>query len=402
MSLESKFLSYIAIETTSDPFSNTSPSTATQFNFARFLKQELDTLHVKSILDEYSYLYAFLPANNSKKTDKIGIVCHLDTSSDAKGNDIKPNIIEFYDGNDIKLANGLIIDTATFRFLEALKGERLITTDGTTLLGGDDKAGIAIAMSIIEYFATHQHILHGDLIFAFTPDEEIGLGTAHFNYDLFKVDYAYTIDGGDIHYLSYETFNAAKAVVTCYGISVHPGSAKNKMINSTHLAIEFDNLLGSDRPESTEGREGFFHLTNILGNVEKTVSHYIIRDHDALSFALLKEKMYKIVDKINSQYKRKVLEIEISDQYHNMAEVIKNKLYIVDQIRDAFISHGINVSYEPIRGGTDGAHLTFAGIPTPNLPTGDYNAHGVLELVSVTQMEKIFEILLDFLTKKGL
>lgn len=386
-----RFLNYISFETTSDENSKTCPSTKNQLDLANYLVKELNSLGIESELDENGYVYANIPGNI--KTEKtVGFIAHMDTSPDMSGKNVKANIIKNYNGCDIKLNDEFTTTVKDFPFLKSLKGETIITTDGTTLLGADDKAGIAIIVSAVDELINDKDAKYGDIKIAFTPDEEIGRGADLFDVEKFGADFAFTIDGGPIGELEYETFNAASCKIEIQGKNVHPGSAKNTMVNSQIIAMELNNMLPiNERPENTENYEGFFLLTNISGSVEHTEMNYIIRDHSREKFLEKKKLFEEIVKFLNIKYEDRIT-IEIKDQYYNMREKIENNMEIIDLAKKAFKLSSVDPKIGPVRGGTDGSKLSFMGLPTPNIFTGGYNYHGRYELVSLDQMEKSKEI----------
>ncbi len=394
-----RFLKYISFETTSNPQSENTPSTENQMEFARFLTKELEEIGLKEVsLDENGYIMATLPSNNNSVYPTIGFIAHIDTSPDARGKDISPQIIKNYDGKDITLNAGknIILSPTEFPELNLYIGQDLIVTDGTTLLGADDKAGIAEIVTAMEYLVKHPEIKHGKIRIAFTPDEEIGKGASLFNVQKFGADYAYTIDGGRIGELEYENFNAAEATVFFYGRNVHPGEAKGKMINSMRLAQEFMNKIpAAETPEQTEGYEGFFHLTHIQGNVEETALHYIIRDHDKEKFELRKNLLQDSVKQIKDQWGEHFVSIDLKDQYYNMRKKIEPIMHIVQQAEQAMRKVGIEPIIKPIRGGTDGAQLSFKGLPCPNIFTGGHNFHGKYEFIPIQSMQKAVEVIIE-------
>lgn len=386
-----RFLNYISFETTSDENSKTCPSTKNQLDLANYLVEELNSLGIESELDKSGYVYANIPGNI--KTEKtVGFIAHMDTSPDMSGKNVKANIIKNYNGCDIKLNDEFTTTVKDFPFLKSLKGETIITTDGTTLLGADDKAGIAIIVSAVDELINDKDAKYGDIKIAFTPDEEIGRGADLFDVEKFGADFAFTIDGGPIGELEYETFNAASCKIEIQGKNVHPGSAKNTMVNSQIIAMELNNMLPiNERPENTENYEGFFLLTNISGSVEHTEMNYIIRDHSREKFLEKKKLFEEIVKFLNIKYEDRIT-IEIKDQYYNMREKIENNMEIIDLAKKAFKLSSVDPKIRPVRGGTDGSKLSFMGLPTPNIFTGGYNYHGRYELVSLDQMEKSKEI----------
>lgn len=400
-----RFLKYVKYHTTSDENSNTFPSTEGQLIFARELAKELKELGLSEVeVDENGYVTALLPANTDKKIPTIGFIAHMDTSPDMCGKDVKPQIIENYDGNDIVLnkEKGIILSTSEFPELKNYIGKTLITTDGTTLLGADDKAGIAEIITAIEYLINHPEIEHGNVKIAFTPDEEIGRGVDKFNVKKFACDFAYTVDGGELGTIEYENFNAASAKIKIHGRNVHPGTAKGKMKNSILIGIELQNMLPElERPEHTEGYQGFYHLNNFQGTVEETSMYYIIRDFDKQPFSDKKEYIKSIVEALNKKYGEGTVELELKDQYYNMREVIEKHMHIVETAMEAMRSLGIEPKVVPIRGGTDGARLSFMGLPTPNLFTGGHNFHGKYEFIPIHAMEKAVEVIVKIVELYG-
>ena len=398
MKIENRFLKYISFDTQSDPYSTTAPSTAKQKDLGEFLVEEMRILGLVNVnMDEFGVVYGTIPSNNQHQGDVIGLIAHMDTSPDASGKDVHPQVIRDYDGSCITLneEKEMYLDPQEFEDLHEVIGHDIITTDGTTLLGADDKAGIAIIMSMAEYLYKHPDFKHNDIQIAFTPDEEVGRGTENFNVEKFNADYAYTIDGGHIAELAYENFNAYQVIVDIVGKSIHPGSAKNKMINASTVAMEFDRLLPVQRkPEYTEHYEGFHHLTSIQGSCEKAKLEYIVRDHD---FGELKKQLNdfkRIQAYLNSCYGKELVSVTVKEQYLNMKDIIEETPYIIDQVKNAMIDVGIKPHVTPIRGGTDGAKLSFKGLPCPNLGTGGFNYHGPYEFVSITMMKKGVELLL--------
>ncbi len=396
--LLNRFLRYVQIDTQSDPESKTSPSTVKQFDLAKLLVEELRELGLSDVkLDEHCYVYATLPGNvTDKQVPTIGFIAHLDTTPDFTGHNVKPLVHENYDGGDLVLNKDLniILSPKEFPELTGYKGQTIITSDGTTLLGADDKAGIAEIMTALEYLVKNPRIKHGEIRIAFTPDEEIGRGTEHFDVQGFGAGFAYTVDGGPIGELEFENFNAAEAKVLVHGKNVHPGTAKNKMINSIRVAMEFDSLLPQhERPEHTEGYEGFYHLMSFKGDVEKSQLHYIIRDHDRQKFEARKQLFKDIAEFLNKKYNRDLIELSLRDQYYNMREKIEPVMYIVNLAEQAMQSAGVEPKIKPIRGGTDGAMLSFKGLPTPNLFTGGHNFHGRYEYIPLQSMQKAVEVI---------
>ena len=397
-----KFLRYIAVDTASDETTGTSPSTAGQFDLAKLLISELKEIGIPGedifFDSDHCYIYCRIKASSGidVNTPKIGFIAHMDTSPEAPGKCTSPRFIENYDGKNITLGNGKILSPENFPDLLLYKGKTLITTDGSTLLGADDKAGVAEIMCMAEHFMTHPEDLHGEIWLAFTPDEEIGEGTKHFDLTRFGADFAYTIDGGRIGEISYENFNAASAVITVTGRGVHPGDAYGKMINSIRIAGKIDSLIpDSERPETTRDHEGFFHLTDISGATGKTVMKYIIRDHDMDKFNEKKSRMKSICEKVMSDNPGVIIDADISDTYFNMIEkIIPDNTAIIDRCTGAMEKVGITPFTEPIRGGTDGATLSFMGLPCPNICSGGHNYHGVYEFICKESMEKITGLLI--------
>lgn len=392
-----RFLEYVKFETTSDENSNTTPSTKSQFELAKFLVKELESLGLDTVtMDENAYVYASLKSNSNKNLPKIGFIAHMDSSPDMTAKNVKPQIIK-YMGGDIKLNEKFSIKESEFPFLKNLIGEELITTDGNTLLGADDKAGIAIIVSAIEHLLKNPEIEHGDIKIAFTPDEEIGRGADLFDVTLFDADFAYTIDGGPLGELEYENFNAASAKITIQGKNVHPGSAKNIMVNSQLIAMELNSMLPVNmRPEYTTDYEGFFLLTNIEGDVENTKLNYIIRDHNMEKFKEKKIILKSAVEFLNKKYKD-IISIELTDSYYNMKEKIEDHMYVVDLAKKSMEELNIVPIIKPIRGGTDGARLSFMGLPCPNIFTGGYNFHGRYEFIPISSMKKGKELVLKII-----
>jgi len=392
-----RFISYVIIDTESDPNSNTTPSTAKQWDLANKLAEELKTIGMSDVtIDENAYIMATLPSNVDYEVPTIGFISHFDTSPDFTGANVKPNIIENYDGKDIVLnkEKNIVLSPSYFEDLLLYVGQTLITTDGTTLLGADDKAGITEIVTAMEYLINNPDIKHGKIRVGFTPDEEIGRGAHKFNVDKFGADWAYTMDGSQIGELEYENFNAAGAVVKVKGKIVHPGYAKGKMINSMYYATEFINALPKlETPEHTEGYQGFFHLTKIDGHVEETTLQYIVRDHDKDKFEAKKELMTKIAGDLNELHNSDIFSIEINDQYFNMKEKVEPVVHIVDIAEEAMISLGIKPLIKPIRGGTDGSQLSYMGLPCPNIFAGGHNFHGRYEYIPVESMQKAVEVI---------
>lgn len=392
MDIVERFLNYVKFDTQSSEESNTTPSTAKQLVFAKFLKEELDDIGLKDVeLDNSGYLYATLPANTDKEAPTIGFISHMDTSPDASGANIKPRIVKNYDGKEIILdeKDNLVLSPKTFPELLLHQGEDLIVTDGHTLLGADDKAGIAAIVQAMVYLMAHPEIEHGDIRVGFNPDEEIGMGAHLFDVEKFGCEWAYTMDGGDVGELEYECFNAAGAKIRIKGASVHTGYAKGKMINAVRIATEFQSMLPQDEtPETTEGYQGFFHLMNLQGNVEQAQMSYIIRDHDRKKFEDRKELITELVSKLNNQYGAGTLTLEMHDQYYNMKEKVEPMMHVIDIAIKAMEHLGISPKVQAIRGGTDGAQLSFRGLPCPNIFAGGINFHGPFEFVPIQSIEK--------------
>lgn len=389
MDIVERFLNYVSFDTQSSEETHTTPSTEKQRIFAQYLKEELIKEGLQDVeLDELGYLYATLPSNTARQVPTIGFIAHMDTSPDASGTNVKPRIITSYDGEDIVLSNGIVTSVEKFPELLSHKGEDLIVTDGTTLLGADDKAGIAEIVQAMVYLQEHPDIKHGKIRIGFNPDEEIGLGAHHFDVEKFGCEFAYTMDGGEVGEIEFENFNAASARIAINGCSVHPGYAKDKMVNAARIATELASMLSAEEtPEATEGYEGFFHLINISGTVEKAQLSFIIRDHDREFFESRKAEMFDIVEAINEKYGN-VATLELKDQYYNMREKLEDKMYIIDIAKQAITEAGMPPKNKAIRGGTDGAQLSFKGLPCPNIFAGGLNFHGPHEFCSVQSMEK--------------
>ncbi|WP_372755847.1 peptidase T [Mariniflexile sp.] len=392
-----RFISYVTVDTESDPTSNTTPSTAKQWDLANRLVEELNTIGLEDVsIDENAYIMATLPSNVPYEVPTIGFIAHFDTSPDFTGTNVKPQIIEKYNGKDIILNDieNIVLSPDYFDDLLQYKGQTLITTDGTTLLGADDKAGITEIVSAMEYLINHPEIKHGKIRIGFTPDEEIGRGAHKFDVEKFGAEWAYTMDGSQIGELEFENFNAASAVVKVKGKIVHPGYAKGKMINSMYIAQEFINSLPRlETPEHTEEYQGFFHLSSIKGEVEETILQYIIRDHDFGHFEARKEMMEKLTNELNEQYGWEVISVEIKDQYYNMREKIEPVMHIVDIAEEAMKQLNITPLIKAIRGGTDGSQLSYMGLPCPNIFAGGHNFHGRYEYVPVESMIKATEVI---------
>lgn len=398
MTVVDRFLDYVKFDTQSDELTNMTPSTPGQMIFAQHLEKELRAMGLDDItLDDNGYLMATLKGNVDKQVPTVGFIAHLDTSPDMSGKHVAPRIVENYDGNDIVLnaAKGIVLETAKFPELLDYKGQDLIVTDGNTLLGADDKAGIAEIITAVDYLIKHPEIKHGDIRIAFNPDEEIGQGAHKFDVSLFNADWAYTMDGGEIGELEFENFNAAVAKVTFKGRNVHPGYAKHKMLNSIRVANQFAIMLPRwETPEHTEGYEGFYHLISIEGTVEETVLTYIIRDHDRDRFERRKKELEHLTRKINNEFPDCV-SIEIKDQYFNMREKIEPVMHIIDTAIQAMKNVGVAPKVQPIRGGTDGAQLSFKGLPCPNIFAGGLNFHGRYEFVPIPSMEKATQVIIE-------
>jgi len=392
MNITDRFLKYVSFTTTSDENTNMTPSTPGQMIFAKFLVEELTSIGLQQVeLDKNGYVMATLPANTDKEVPTIGFVAHMDTSPDMSGRHVKARVVTNYDGKNIVLnaEKEVVFDTEKYPEILQYKGQDIVVTDGTTLLGADDKAGIAEIVTAMEYLIAHPEIKHGKIRVGFTPDEEIGQGADHFNVQKFGADWAYTMDGGEIGELEFENFNAAGAKVYFNGTNVHPGYAYHKMINSMRIAQQFIGMLPrSETPEHTEGYEGFYHLTGMEGTVEKSTLSYIIRDHDRDRFERRKKEITHLVNKINAEFGEGTATIEIKDQYFNMREKIEPVMHVVDLAFAAMEAVGVKPNVKPIRGGTDGARLSFEGLPCPNIFAGGHNFHGRFEYVPVQSMEK--------------
>ena len=398
MKLVERFLDYISFDTQSDEETNMTPSTPGQMVFVRHLKEELEKMGLEEIsLDDNGYLMATLPANTDRNVPTIGFIAHVDTAPDMSGKHVNPRIVRNYDGKDITLnaEQKILLTPADFPELLDYVGQDLIVTDGTTLLGADDKAGIAEIVSAVAYLQEHPEIKHGKIRIAFNPDEEIGKGAHKFDVERFGCEFAYTMDGGEIGELEYENFNAAYAKVTISGRNVHPGSAKHKMVNSIRVAANFIEMLPRwETPEHTEGYEGFYHLVGIQGSVEQTVLTYIIRDHDRNRFESRKREIEHLVRKTNTEFPGSTT-VEIGDQYYNMREKIEPVMHIIEVAEKAMREAGVQPKVQPIRGGTDGAQLSFKGLPCPNIFAGGLNFHGRFEFVPILSMEKATEVIVN-------
>ncbi len=395
-----RFLRYVSVDTQSNEESETQPSAAKEWNLLKMLLEELQTLGVEACLDEYGYVMATLPSNLDKDVPAVGFIAHVDTAPDASGADVKPQIIENYDGSaiDLKGVPGLQLKPEEFPEMLHFVGQTLITTDGTTLLGADDKAGVAEIMTAVQYLVEHPEVKHGKICIGFTPDEEIGRGVVKFDVSRFGADYAYTMDGGEIGELEFENFNAASAKIHIQGRNVHPGNAKGKMKNAILIGQELNSLLPVDqRPEYTEGYEGFFHLISFKGAVEEADFAYIIRDHDRAKFEAKKVLIQQVTDFINTKYGEGTATLVLKDQYYNMREQVEPHYFIIEKAIKAMEMAGIKPKIQPIRGGTDGANLSFKGLPCPNIFAGGLNFHGKMEYVPLQSMEKATEVILNLI-----
>lgn len=395
-----RFLRYVAIDTQSDENSESQPSAAKELDLLKLLCKELNDMGVEATLDEYGYVMGTIPSNIDKKVPAIGFIAHVDTSPDASGKDVKPQIISNYDGGNIELKGmpGLALKPSEFPELLNHKGETLITTDGTTLLGADDKAGVAEIMNAVQYIVEHPEFKHGEIKIGFTPDEEIGRGVVKFDVKRFGADYAYTMDGGEIGELEFENFNAASAKIHIQGRNVHPGYAKDKMKNAIIIGMELNDLLPvGQRPELTEGYDGFFHIISFNGTVEEANFGYIIRDHDRKKFEDKKEIIRKCVDFINMKYGEGTATLEVKDQYYNMREQVEPYYFIVEKAIKAMEMADIKPKIQPIRGGTDGANLSFKGLPCPNIFAGGLNFHGKMEFATLENIEKASQVVLNII-----
>lgn len=396
-----RFLRYVSVDTQSDENSETQPSSAKQLDLLRMLRDELESMGVEATLDEYGYVMGTIPSNIDRKVPVIGFIAHVDTSPDASGANVRPQIIKDYDGGDIELKGvpGLAMKPFEFPELLAHKGETIITTDGTTLLGADDKAGVAEIMNAVQYIVEHPEFKHGEIKIGFTPDEEIGRGVAKFDVKKFGAEYAYTMDGGDVGELEFENFNAASAKIHIQGRNVHPGYAKGKMKNAILIGMELNSLLPvQQRPEFTEGYDGFFHIISFKGCVEEADFGYIIRDHDRALFEQKKEEMRKCVDYINARYGEGTAVLEMKDQYYNMRQQVEPYYFIVEKAVKAMEMEGIKPRIQPIRGGTDGANLSFMGLPCPNIFAGGLNFHGKMEFAPLESIEKASRVVLNIIS----
>lgn len=395
-----RFLRYVAVDTQSCEESESQPSAEKELDLLKMLRDELEAMGVEAVLDEWGYVMGRIPSNTEKKVPAVGFIAHVDTAPDASGADIKPQIIENYDGGEIALkgVEGLSLKPEEFPELLKYKGQTLITTDGTTLLGADDKAGVAEIMEAVRYVVEHPEFKHGDICIGFTPDEEIGRGVVKFDVERFGADFGYTMDGGEIGELEFENFNAACARIHIQGRNVHPGNAKNKMKNAILIASELNGLLPVEqRPEYTEGYEGFFHIISFKGTVEEADITYIIRDHDREKFEHKKKVIAKVCHFINGKYGEGTATAAVKDQYYNMREMVEPHYHIIEKAVKAMEMAGVKAKIQPIRGGTDGANLSFKGLPCPNIFAGGHNFHGKMEFVPVESMVKASEIILNII-----
>ncbi|SCI79775.1 Peptidase T [uncultured Clostridium sp.] len=395
--VEERFLEYVKVDTKSDTTTGTTPSTKGQLVLADILAKELKEMGLNDVtISEYGYVYATLEKNCNKNVPTIGFIAHMDTAPDYSGKDVNPQIVKNYDGGDIKLNEDTVLSPKFSPELKNYIGKTLITTDGTTLLGADDKAGIAEIMTAVEYLINHPEIEHGDIKIGFTPDEEIGEGADHFDVKYFGADFAYTLDGGAIGELEYENFHAAGVKVTIKGVNVHPGYAKNKMVNSITIANEFASMLPADEvPEKTSGYEGFYHLIELNGTVENTSMQYIIRDFFDDTFVKKQEKLKEIEKTLNNKYGEGTVTVDIKEQYRNMKEMVEPVMHIVDNAKKAMEEADVIPEIRPIRGGTDGSRLSYMGLPTPNMFTGGENFHGKYEYIAIESMEKAVQVVVN-------
>jgi tripeptide aminopeptidase len=397
MNITERFLKYVSFTTTSDENTNMTPSTPGQMIFAKYLVDELKSIGLTEVdVDKNGYIMATLPANIQKEVPTIGFIAHMDTSPDMSGKNPKPRVVANYDGSDIVLneEKAIVLETAKYPEILMYIGQDIVVTDGNTLLGADDKAGLAEIVSAMEYLVAHPEIKHGKIRVGFTPDEEIGQGADHFDVEKFGAEWAYTMDGGEIGELEFENFNAASAKVTFKGVNVHPGYARHKMLNSMRVAHQFASMIPRhETPEHTEGYEGFFHLTNMEGTVEKSSLSYIIRDHDRDRFERRKKEFAHLVNKINAEFGDGTATLEMRDQYYNMREKIEPVMHIIDLAFNAMNDVGVTPKVKPIRGGTDGSRLSYMGLPCPNIFAGGHNFHGRFEFVPVQSMEKAMQVI---------
>ncbi len=398
MNSTERFLNYVRIWTTSDDTTGTTPSTVRQLDLARYLRDELIAIGMSEVtLDENGYVMATLPANVEGKP-VLGLIAHMDTAPDASGENVQARIVRAYDGKDIELSPGIVLETSKYPEILNYKGQDIIVTDGTTLLGADDKAGVAEIVTAMEYLLAHPQIKHGKVRVGFTPDEEIGEGPDHFDVAKFGADFGYTMDGGAIGELEYENFNAASLKVHVHGVNVHPGYGFEKMVNSMLIAREFMGMLPPDEtPATTRGYEGFFHIVGMSGTVEQTTLSYIIRDHNRDQFEARKALVEQLVKELNDEYGEGTIEAVMKDQYYNMREMVEPKMWIVDLAKQAMEEAGVKVKVQPIRGGTDGARLSFMGLPCPNIFAGGENFHSRFEYLPIPSMEKAIEVILNII-----
>ncbi|BCU51686.1 tripeptide aminopeptidase [Staphylococcus auricularis] len=387
---------YTMIDTQSNPDSTDTPSTLKQWDLLNLLEETLQSFGLETDLDQYGYLFATLPSNIDETVPTVGFLAHVDTSPDFNATNVNPQIVEQYDGKPIQLGDtDRVLSQDVFPGMKNVEGHTLMITDGTSLLGADDKAGVVEIVEAVKYLTEHPEIKHGDIRVGFTPDEEIGRGPHKFDVDRFNADFAYTIDGSEYGELQYESFNAAEAIVTCHGVNVHPGSAKDAMVNAITLGTAFQNALPENEvPEQTDDYEGFYHLMKFNGDVEKATLQYIIRDHDATQFEARKQKLLDIRDDINQKFSNDPIEVEVNDQYYNMGDKIKEHPEVIDIPKRVFAELGIEPNTSPIRGGTDGSQLSYKGLPTPNIFTGCDNFHGPFEYASIDVMEKAVEVII--------
>lgn len=395
MALVERFLKYVSFETTSDPSSETVPSTSTQLVLAKLLAEQMNEIGLVNVeVSKYGYVYGTLPSNLDKEVDNIGFIAHMDTSPDFNGKDAKPRIIENYDGKDIVLSEGIVTKVDELTELKRFEGKDLIVTDGHSLLGADDKAGIAEILEAMDFYVKNPDVKHGTIQVAFTPDEEIGRGADYFDVERFNAKYAFTVDGGAVNEINYETFNASEANITVNGLSIHPGTAKNTMINSLNIAMEYHNLLPvCKRPEHTEGLEGFYHLVSMQGGCEKTELYYIVRNHDSDEFERQQLQLQRNAEYINEKYGRNLIEVNITETYRNMKEILIDCPEIIDTLKSAVEMLGLEPVFVPVRGGTDGSRLTFMGLPCPNIGTGGAFYHGKHEVCCIQEMHMVVELI---------
>ncbi|WP_278926503.1 peptidase T [Staphylococcus auricularis] len=387
---------YTMIDTQSNPDSTDTPSTLKQWDLLNLLEETLQSFGLETDIDQYGYLFATLPSNIDETVPTVGFLAHVDTSPDFNATNVNPQIVEHYDGKPIQLGDtNRVLSQDVFPGMKNVEGHTLMITDGTSLLGADDKAGVVEIVEAVKYLTEHPEIKHGDIRVGFTPDEEIGRGPHKFDVDRFNADFAYTIDGSEYGELQYESFNAAEAIITCHGVNVHPGSAKDAMVNAITLGTAFQNALPENEvPEQTDDYEGFYHLMKFNGDVEKATLQYIIRDHDAAQFETRKQKLLDIRDDINQKFSNDPIEVEVNDQYYNMGDKIKEHPEVIDIPKRVFAELGIEPNTSPIRGGTDGSQLSYKGLPTPNIFTGCDNFHGPFEYASIDVMEKAVEVII--------